>query len=78
MFATIEQWEKFITSWNVLVWSSSENKFVHRLSILQRDFSAYPEAVEYVTKKWLTKYKERFVAAWTDKSMHFGNVTTNR
>ncbi|XP_058189377.1 PKS-NRPS hybrid synthetase cheA-like [Rhododendron vialii] len=35
-------------------------------------------SLEYVEKNWLVPYKERFVGVWTDKVMHFGNLTSNR
>ncbi|KAK1566509.1 hypothetical protein Q3G72_000915 [Acer saccharum] len=38
----------------------------------------YPQVLDYVKQTWLVKYKEKFVAAWTDLTMHFGNVTMNR
>ncbi|KAH9685250.1 Endonuclease [Citrus sinensis] len=56
----------------------SEDEFITRLNALQQDFISYPQAIEYVTSTWLDKYKENFVSAWTDKIMHFGNLTTNR
>ncbi|GAU24734.1 hypothetical protein TSUD_355630 [Trifolium subterraneum] len=33
--------------------------------------------LDYVKNSWLNNYKERFVAAWTNKVMHLGN-TSNR
>ena len=65
-------------SWNVLLFSSSEDECITRLNALQQDFISYPQAIEYVTSTWLDKYKENFVSAWTDKIMHFGNLTTNK
>ncbi|KAM1104236.1 hypothetical protein TB1_012067 [Malus domestica] len=34
--------------------------------------------LQYVINTWLNPYKERFVVAWIDKFMHFGNTTSNR
>ncbi|XP_028091889.1 uncharacterized protein LOC114292183 [Camellia sinensis] len=45
---------------------------------LLKEFSSYPDAVNYIMDTWLVPYKEKFVAAWTDTCMHYGNVTTNR
>ena len=42
-------------SWNVLVFSSSEDEFITRLNALQQDFISYPQAIEYVTSTWLDK-----------------------
>ncbi|GJY04913.1 FAR-RED impaired response 1-like protein [Tanacetum coccineum] len=54
------------------------------LALMKAYDTAFPNAkgllcvVIYLNKYWLTQYKERFVAAWTDKFPHFGNQTTNR
>ncbi len=77
-FELKEKWDKFIMSWNVLVLSSTEDEYNDRWSALQREFGTYPDALQYVSDTWLSKYKERFVAAWTDTCRHYGNVTTNR
>ncbi|XP_058755689.1 uncharacterized protein LOC131628899 [Vicia villosa] len=34
-----------------------------------------PSFVKYVKETWLTPYKERFVAAWTNRVTHLGNTT---
>ncbi|KAJ4715736.1 FAR1-related sequence [Melia azedarach] len=78
LFAINEIWEKFRMSWNLVVLSSNEDEFTDRLNALKKDFISYPEAIEYVMNTWLNNYKEQFVSAWTDKIMHFGNLTKNR
>ncbi|XP_028081087.1 uncharacterized protein LOC114282577 [Camellia sinensis] len=78
MFETKDKWEMFIMSWNMLVMSSSEEEYIQRLSLLYSEFSTYQDALHYVTLSWLDPYKSKFVAAWTDTFMHFGNSTTNR
>ncbi|KAH9753465.1 protein FAR1-RELATED SEQUENCE [Citrus sinensis] len=78
LFAANDKWEKFIMSWNLLVLSSNEIEFIDHFKTMQRDFASFPAVMEYVTNAWLNNYKERFVSAWTDKIMHFGNLTTNR
>ena len=67
-----------MSAWSILVFSSNEDGYERNLRSLTTDYYTYPGAVKYVTESWLTPYKERFVAAWTDKVMHLGNVTTNR
>ncbi|KAL7206120.1 hypothetical protein ACSBR2_018931 [Camellia fascicularis] len=78
MFETKDKWEMFIMSWNMLVMSSYEEVYMQRLSLLYSEFSTYQDALHYVTSSWLDTYKSKFVAAWTDTFMHFGNSTTNR
>ena len=58
--------------------SSTKQEYIHNLSLMERKFSNYPIALDYVKQAWLDKYKEKFVAAWTDLVMHLGNSTTNR
>ncbi|KAH6801481.1 hypothetical protein C2S52_001945 [Perilla frutescens var. hirtella] len=65
-------------SWSVLMFSSCEDDYARNLSSISNDFKSYPKVLKYVEDIWLTPYKDRFVAAWTDKLMHFGNLTTNR
>lgn len=38
----------------------------------------YVNALNYVLAFWLSKYKEKFVTAWTIKIMHFDNIMTDR
>ncbi|KAK3185165.1 hypothetical protein Dsin_032451 [Dipteronia sinensis] len=78
LFETKERLEAFICSWNVLVLSATEQEYLQHVSALENDFSRYPQVLDYVRQTWLVKYKEKFVAAWTDFTMHFGNVTMNR
>ncbi|XP_058202983.1 PKS-NRPS hybrid synthetase cheA-like [Rhododendron vialii] len=73
-----KMWEEFICSWGLVVLSSSVAQYEECLCVLKRNFEMVPAALEYVEKNWLVPYKERFVGAWTDKVMHFGNLTSNR
>ncbi|XP_058216766.1 uncharacterized protein LOC131327637 [Rhododendron vialii] len=73
-----KMWEEFICIWGLVVLSASVAKYEKHLCVLKRDFEMVPAALEYVEKNWLVPYKERFVRAWTNKVMHFGNLTSNR
>ncbi|KAI8559908.1 hypothetical protein RHMOL_Rhmol04G0212500 [Rhododendron molle] len=53
------------------------------LALMNAIKSVFPHAtnllsLDYVEKNWLIPYKERFVGVWTDKVMHFGDLTSNR
>ena len=62
-------------SWNLWMLSSNEIEFIDHFKIMQRDFAFFfPAVMEYVIDTQLNNYKERFVSAWTDKIMHFGNL----
>ena len=78
IFDSNEKWDKFITSWSILVLSPTKDEYMNHLANLEIEFSTHPEAIAYVKEHWLNPYKERFVAAWTDTCMHFGNLTSNR
>ncbi|XP_021817352.1 uncharacterized protein LOC110759580 isoform X1 [Prunus avium] len=78
LFESKEKWDRFIMKWNVLVTSPTESDYKRELAVLQSEFSMYTEVMEYVINTWLNPLKDRFVSAWTDMIMHFGNVTSNR
>lgn len=77
MFDSPAPFNYFLNSWGSLVLSSTLDDYHERLAILQRDFSAYPKPLQYVSTTWLP-YSDRFVETWSDTCMHFGNVTTQR
>ncbi|XP_052289406.1 uncharacterized protein LOC127899726 [Citrus sinensis] len=78
LFETNEVWESFITSWNILVLSATKDHYMQHLRLLESEFVRYQESIDYVKNTWLDKYKEKFVAAWTNSIMHLGNTTSNR
>ena len=72
-------WPLFMHSWTTLMFASDIPTYDRLLAAMKRDFSfLYPKAIEYIEVNWLGPYKERFVSAWTDNVMHFGNQTSNR
>ena len=78
LFEANEIWQTFISSWNLLVLSASEEEFAQRLKGMETDFSKYPIVLTYIRNVWLDKCKEKFVSAWTNSVMHFRNVTSNK
>ena len=38
----------------------------------------YNELIKYIEDTWWNSCKKKFLAAWTNRVIHFGNVTTNR
>ena len=77
-FETKEKWDKFMIEWNMLVHSNTEDEYNDRLYNLETTSSSYPDILDYVKSTWLNPYKDRFVEAWTNNYMHFGNTTSNR
>ncbi|KAJ8624631.1 hypothetical protein MRB53_033161 [Persea americana] len=62
----------------MLVFSSTEEHYNLQFNLFLKEFISYLAALQYVRASWLVAYKDRFVAAWTNKVMHLGNTTTNR
>ncbi|KAK3206077.1 hypothetical protein Dsin_020123 [Dipteronia sinensis] len=76
LFETNEKWETFICSWNVMVLSSRKQEYIHNLSLMEREFSNYPIALDYVKQAWaesshsqlkrqLGSSQGNFLSSWT-------------
>ena len=68
---TKERFDLFMASWNLMVMVDSEKEFSRLWGRLKEDFRDFLNVLEYVRTIWIDKYKERFVACWTDTMMHF-------
>lgn len=77
LFFTKEVWDLFITYWNLVVVSSTKEDYHNHIALLEKQFSAYLDALHYVRSSWLDTYKDRFVTTWMDQVMHMGATTTN-
>ncbi|KAL8457224.1 hypothetical protein ACS0TY_035171 [Phlomoides rotata] len=77
-FTSNVQWEDFYNQFNRVMFSNSEKDFEDVVRVLHSDFATSMKSVNYVMNQWIDPYKERFVTAWTNQVMHFGNTTTNR
>ncbi|XP_024169252.1 uncharacterized protein LOC112175749 [Rosa chinensis] len=65
------------TRWELLKESPTEAVFELHLNDLKQlctELGVYPEPVKYVIDTFVQPQKEKFIAAWTDKVMHFGNT----
>nr|KAJ0193618.1 hypothetical protein LSAT_V11C800398700 [Lactuca sativa] len=71
-------WDVLSTSWTRLVNSETKEAYNKNLAQVEKITNTYPDAFVYLNKTWLTPHKEKFVSAWTDKFLNFGNHTTNR
>ncbi|XP_050877072.1 uncharacterized protein LOC127080822 [Lathyrus oleraceus] len=63
----------------------SLEKFLPNIMVMDRELAlmkaikvVFPNSTHYVIETWLTPYKERFVAAWTNIITHLCNTTMNR
>ena len=73
-----ERQEHVMDQWNNMMYSNTEDEFDVHLNHFESVCGDIPKFVKYVKETWLIPYKERFVAAWTNKITHLGNTTTNR
>ncbi|XP_058784801.1 uncharacterized protein LOC131659661 [Vicia villosa] len=61
-----------------MMYSNIEDEFDVHLNHLESVCGDIPSFVKYVKETWLAPYKERFVAAWTNRVNHLENTTTYR
>ncbi|KAL3506107.1 hypothetical protein ACH5RR_031489 [Cinchona calisaya] len=76
-FRQTKDWDAFLTDWNSLVYSSTEEAFEKACHEIQLSYKEKTDVLSYIQKTWLP-YKEYFVDAWTKKLLHFGNRATSR
>ncbi|PIA36972.1 hypothetical protein AQUCO_03100011v1 [Aquilegia coerulea] len=68
--------ETLCDKWANVVLATTEAEYIHQLGELENEFKRWPKFIHYLHQTWLGY--ERFIAAWTDQHMHFGNTSTNR
>ncbi|XP_074297803.1 uncharacterized protein LOC141628579 [Silene latifolia] len=84
----VEAWVKGVTGrgymgefskrrWGTMVNSLTEEDFVNNEKPMYEPLSTVGGFEHYFKETWINQYKETFVSAWTNKVLHFGNVTTN-
>ncbi|XP_074291362.1 PKS-NRPS hybrid synthetase cheA-like [Silene latifolia] len=86
----VEAWVKRVTKncsrgeafakgrWKNLVNSQNRGEYLENERICFEKYRLVPGLKKYLKETWLDLYKERFVSAWINNILHFGNVTTNR
>jgi hypothetical protein len=76
-FAAEEEWVAFLKQWIATVMSRTEHEFHGRLEELCSIYSNKPDVILYLQDTWVP-FKEKFVAAWTNKYLHLGSTATSR
>lgn len=76
-FEHVEEFDIFMSSWNNIVYSTTEDMFVHNWNEFELLYREKKDAIAYV-KKNCFPWKEKFVSAWTEKHLHFGNRSSSR
>ncbi|XP_073219693.1 uncharacterized protein [Cicer arietinum] len=69
---------QIMEAWEALVYSYDETQYYMNLANFEGICSSSSIFNDYVHDQWLIPHKERFVEAWTNRVMHFGNTTTQR
>jgi hypothetical protein len=73
-----EDQEEVTKMWNLLVQATTEHEYeVFLLALKDFLFNRDLSFMNYLSKTWLV-YKEKFVAHWANKILHFGNIATSR
>ncbi len=74
-----EAWNEFNAQWHSVVASVDIPTFDHCLLAFEERWAHGQQykAMGYIKETWLP-HKERFVKAWTDEHLHFGNTATSR
>ncbi|KAL7586977.1 hypothetical protein Lser_V15G40093 [Lactuca serriola] len=68
----------FPNSKQLLFLSQTEEAYNLNPTQLQTILFEYSGVRDYLHDVWLHKYKHMFIAAWTDKILHYGNNISNR
>ncbi|XP_073219851.1 uncharacterized protein [Cicer arietinum] len=69
---------QIMEAWEALIYSYGEAQYYMKLSIFEGICSTCSIFYDYVHEQWLIPHKEKFVETWTNRVMHFGNITTQR
>ncbi|XP_058760449.1 uncharacterized protein LOC131633780 [Vicia villosa] len=78
MYVKSERQEHVMDQRNNMMYSNTEDEFDVHLNHFESVCGDIPSFVKYMKETWLTPYKERFVAAWTNRVAHLGNTIRNR
>ena len=76
-FGTNEAFDLFMSIWNNVIYSTTEALFESNWGGFEAMYKEKKDALDYIKSIWLP-WKEKFVAAWTDKYMHLGNRCSSR
>ncbi|KAK1386486.1 hypothetical protein POM88_014664 [Heracleum sosnowskyi] len=66
----------FLGNWNRIVHAETEVSYEENVQHFQKIYAGHQELLKYVQTTWLI-HARKFVHAYTNKVLHFGNRTTN-
>ncbi|KAK9134227.1 hypothetical protein Syun_013557 [Stephania yunnanensis] len=76
-FTKSSEFQEFVQKWNELVYASNEFEYYRQIDLLETEYGTVQGLIPHLRSAWLNQYKEKFVTAWTNDVLHFGNTNTN-
>ncbi|GJZ22592.1 PKS-NRPS hybrid synthetase, partial [Tanacetum coccineum] len=76
-FEHADAFNVFMSMWNIVAYSTTEPLFDKNWAEFELDYKDKLHSVDYIKSTWLP-CKEKFVSAWTDRYLHFGNRSSSR
>jgi len=76
-----EMWKSMLGMWNQVVYASTEEDMNEMWQQFRAYYSEnrYADLISYIEDEWLSPgTRERFVQAWVNNYLHFGNFATSR
>ncbi|KAI0996876.1 hypothetical protein K3495_g11303 [Podosphaera aphanis] len=76
-FGREDDWAKFLSAWTKVIESPSIQSYEENVEKLREIYVSLPVMLNYISETWLI-YEEKFVHAYTNNYLHFGNLTSSR
>src|SRR6201999_760366 len=68
----------FMSRFASLIGSTTTESYSARVNGINKDYNAYPQLLRYLSHTWLDPYASKFIRAFADRHLHFGNRATSR
>ncbi|KAI1004522.1 hypothetical protein K3495_g3695 [Podosphaera aphanis] len=76
-FGSEDDWAKFLSAWTKVIESLPTQSYEENVEKLRGLYASLPVMLTYISETWLI-YKEKFVHAYSNNFIHFGNLTSSR
>ncbi|KAL9570411.1 hypothetical protein ACKAV7_005419 [Fusarium commune] len=75
----MEEWKEFERLWKEIIFSPTQEIYYERLQKFREHYEVnHLTEIGYLMTTWLNPHKQKFVRAWTDRWLHFGQYVTSR
>ncbi|XP_056688195.1 protein FAR1-RELATED SEQUENCE 5-like [Spinacia oleracea] len=64
--------------WKRIMEASTVEEYDRAVASMEDCYVRWQSVIDYVHNTWLTDHRQKFVLAWTNEVLHFGNITTCR